>query len=119
VLADAVEVFYTNRLRQPGTARPAPDGRKPPALADFVAGLASVAWEAPAISALIKESIGKHGLKMPKLAMPLRVILTGQAQAPSVDALVEMIGRERVVMAPQKTSLKIAKSPLQREGRSL
>jgi glutamyl-tRNA synthetase len=36
---------------------------------------------------------------MPKLAMPLRVILTGQAQAPSVDALVEMIGRDRVVTA--------------------
>ena len=36
--------------------------------------------------ALIKETATKHGLKMPKLAMPLRVILTGQAQTPSVDA---------------------------------
>jgi len=102
VLADAVEVFYT-------AAEPAPEllsqhlsPEALPALADFVTGLADVAWDAPAISALIKESIGKHGLKMPKLAMPLRVILTGQAQAPSVDALVEMIGRERVVMALKK-----------------
>jgi glutamyl-tRNA synthetase len=102
VLADAVEVFYTAVAVNPDLLAQHLSAEAVPALADFVAGLASVAWEAPAISALIKESIGKHGLKMPKLAMPLRVILTGQAQAPSVDALVEMIGRERVVMALKK-----------------
>ncbi|PKO85040.1 MAG: glutamate--tRNA ligase [Betaproteobacteria bacterium HGW-Betaproteobacteria-12] len=102
VLADAVEVFYTSVAVSPELLAQHLSPEAVPALADFVAGLASVAWETPAISALIKEAIGKHGLKMPKLAMPLRVILTGQAQAPSVDALVEMIGRERVVMALQK-----------------
>ncbi|PKO33102.1 MAG: glutamate--tRNA ligase [Betaproteobacteria bacterium HGW-Betaproteobacteria-7] len=102
VLADAVEVFYTNVAVSRELLAQHLSAEAVPALADFVAGLANVAWEAPAISTLIKESIGKHGLKMPKLAMPLRVILTGQAQAPSVDALVEMIGRERVVMALKK-----------------
>ena len=58
-----------------------------------------MAWEVPAISALIKETVAKHGLKMPKLAMPLRVILTGQAQTPAVDAVVALIGRERVLAA--------------------
>lgn len=48
------------------------------------------AWEVPAIGALIKASIGKHGLKMPRLAMPLRVLLTGQAQTPSVDAVIAL-----------------------------
>ncbi|KAB2922813.1 MAG: glutamate--tRNA ligase [Dechloromonas sp.] len=102
VLADAVEVFYTATVPSPDLLAQHLSPEAVPALADFVAGLADVAWETPAISALIKESIGKHGLKMPKLAMPLRVILTGQAQAPSVDALVEMIGRDRVVMALKK-----------------
>jgi glutamyl-tRNA synthetase len=102
VLADAVEVFYTAVAVSPDLLAQHLSAEAVPALADFVAGLANVAWEAPAISGLIKESIGKHGLKMPKLAMPLRLILTGQAQAPSVDALVEMIGRERVVMALKK-----------------
>ena len=54
-------------------------------------------WEAPAIAALIKTCIGKHGLKMPKLAMLLRVILTGQAQTPSVDAVITLIGRPGVL----------------------
>jgi glutamyl-tRNA synthetase len=102
VLADAVEVFYTGVEAKPELLAQHLSADAVPALADFVAGLQDVTWETPAISALIKEAIGKHGLKMPKLAMPLRVILTGQTQAPSVDALVEMIGRERVVMALQK-----------------
>ena len=99
VLADAIEVFYTAVAVNPELLAQHLSAEAVPALADFVAGLATVTWETPAISALIKETIAKHGLKMPKLAMPLRVILTGQAQAPSVDALVEMIGRDRVVAA--------------------
>ena len=64
---------------------------------DFAAGIATVAWEAPAIGALIKETVAKHGLKMPKLAMPLRVLLTGQTQTPSVDAIIALIGRQKVL----------------------
>jgi glutamyl-tRNA synthetase len=64
-----------------------------PALRDFAVGLADVAWEIPALAALIKETIGKHGLKMPKLAMPLRAILLGQTHTPSVDAVIHLIGR--------------------------
>ena len=77
-----------------------------PALEDFIAGLKDVAWEVPAIGALIKASIGKHGLKMPRLAMPLRVLLTGQAQTPSVDAVIALFPRElvlkRLAAAPTK-----------------
>ncbi|NTV71976.1 MAG: glutamate--tRNA ligase [Azonexaceae bacterium] len=102
VLADAVEVFYGHVAPDATLLAQHLSPEAVPALADFVAGLGTVTWETAAINALIKETITKHGLKMPKLAMPLRVILTGQAQAPSVDALVEMIGRERVVMALSK-----------------
>ena len=68
-----------------------------PALADFIAGAHDVAWEAAAINALIKSCIGAHGLKMPTLAMPLRVLLTGQAQTPSVDAVIALFPRELVL----------------------
>ena len=34
---------------------------------------------------------------MPKLAMPLRVLLTGQTQTPSVDAIIALIGRQKVL----------------------
>ena len=58
------------------------------------AGLGDVDWDPAAINVLIKRCIGAHGLKMPKLAMPLRVLLTGQTQTPSVDALVALFPRE-------------------------
>jgi glutamyl-tRNA synthetase len=97
VLADAVEVFYLEVSPSPDLLAQhlADDAR--PALADFTAELAGVEWEVPAINALIKETVARHGLKMPKLAMPLRVMLTGQTQTPSVDAVIALIGRRKVL----------------------
>ena len=96
-LADAAEVFYID-LHPEQTlldTHLTPDAL--PALQELAQRLADVAWEAPAIAALIKELIAKHGLKMPKLAMPLRVMLVGQTQTPSVDAVVTLFPREMVL----------------------
>jgi glutamyl-tRNA synthetase len=59
--------------------------------------LASTEWNRVALSAVIKEIITAHSIKMPKLAMPLRVMLTGTAHTPSIDAVLELIGREEVL----------------------
>jgi glutamyl-tRNA synthetase len=96
-LADAVESFYIDIQPCPELLAQHLSDDARPALADFTKGIAEVSWEAPAINALIKETVTRHGLKMPKLAMPLRVILTGQAQTPSVDAVITLIGREKVL----------------------
>ena len=34
---------------------------------------------------------------MPQLAVPLRVAVTGRTQTPSIDAVLELIGREAVL----------------------
>ncbi|MDR3055655.1 MAG: glutamate--tRNA ligase [Zoogloeaceae bacterium] len=96
-LADALLGFYTEVSPAPELLQKHLTDEARPALVDFAAGLREVAWNAPAIGALIKTTIEKHAIKMPKLAMPLRVILTGQAQTPSVDAVVALIGRERAL----------------------
>ena len=41
--------------------------------------------------------VGEHKLKLPKIAMPLRVMVTGTTQTPSIDATLELIGREAVL----------------------
>ncbi len=97
VLADAVEVFYVPLEPSGELLAQHLTMEARPALADFAAGLAGVVWETPAIAALIKETVAKHGLKMPKLAMPLRVLLTGQLQTPSVDAVITLVGREKTL----------------------
>jgi glutamyl-tRNA synthetase len=34
---------------------------------------------------------------MPQFAIPLRVLVTGRTQTPSVDAVLELLGRETVL----------------------
>jgi glutamyl-tRNA synthetase len=60
--------------------------------------LSSVAWERSAISEAIKDVVKSSGLKMPQIAMPLRRLVTGRTQTPSIDAVLELIGRETVLM---------------------
>ena len=101
-LADAAEVFYIDLHPEKSLldTHLTPDAL--PALRELAQRLVSVVWEAPAIAALIKELIAKHGLKMPKLAMPLRVMLVGQTQTPSVDALVTVFSRELVLQRMER-----------------
>lgn len=96
-LADAAAMYY-------GEVKPNPDllaqhliPAAVPALAEITAALKSIPWEEPAIEALIKEMVTKHGLKFPKLAMPLRVLLTGQTHTPSVGAVIALFPRETVL----------------------
>ena len=102
VLADALEVFFVEPQPSAELLAQHLNAESLPALKEFADGIATVAWEAPAINALIKTTVANHGLKMPKLAMPLRVLLTGQAQTPSVDAVIALIGRERVIALLKK-----------------
>ena len=68
-----------------------------PVLATLAARLADCAWEKPAIAAAIKETLAAHGWKMPQLAMPVRVLVMGTAQTPSLDAVLELQDRQTVL----------------------
>ena len=96
-LADAAEVFYIDLHPNQELLNTQLSAEVIPALQELAERLKDVAWEAAAIGAAIKEIVSKHGLKMPKLAMPLRVMLTGQTQTPSVDAVLTLFSREVVL----------------------
>ncbi|MBT9466101.1 glutamate--tRNA ligase, partial [Hydrogenophaga sp.] len=51
-----------------------------PVLATLVDKLVACSWDKPGISSAIKEVLAAHGLKMPQLAMPVRVLVMGTAQ---------------------------------------
>ncbi|MFA6016208.1 MAG: glutamate--tRNA ligase [Gallionellaceae bacterium] len=101
-LADAAEVFYIDLHPEQTLLDAHLSAEAVPALHEFAERLKEINWESAAVAALIKELLGKHGLKMPKIAMPLRVMLVGQTQAPSVDALVILFTREQVLARIQK-----------------
>ena len=68
-----------------------------PALAVLAGKLATCAWDKAAISSAIKETLTETGLKMPQLAMPVRVLVMGTAQTPSLDAVLALSQREKII----------------------
>ena len=62
-------------------------------LRDRLAALGASAWcttDKAGISQAIKDTLTEHKLKMPQLAHPLRLLLCGRLQTPSVDAVVAL-----------------------------
>jgi len=68
-----------------------------PAISTLVEKLTACAWDKASIAAVIKEVLAAHSLKMPQLAMPVRVLVMGTAQTPSLDAVLELSGRTKVL----------------------
>ncbi|MDX8386420.1 MAG: glutamate--tRNA ligase, partial [Gallionella sp.] len=96
-LADTAEVFYIELHPSKALLDEHLSAEALPALREFAERLVDIEWQTAAVGALIKEIIGKHGLKMPKLAMPLRVMMVGQTHTPSVDAVVTLFPRKSVL----------------------
>ena len=93
-LADEAMLFYAVEV-DPGT--PDWDESVAKALRMLKARLSTTKWERPALNDTIKEVVKSSGLKMPQLAMPLRRLVTGRSQTPSIDAVLELLGRETVL----------------------
>ncbi len=73
-----------------------------PALIDYMQRCNSVEWNRQGLSLMLKDVLKVHQLKMPQLAMPLRLMLTGQLQTPSIDAVIALFDREEVIARLQK-----------------
>jgi len=93
-LTDAVEYFYqrihpTAELLEKHLA---PEIK--PVLQTLAQQLAGLEWTVENLHHAIEQAVVSNGLKFPKVAMPLRVLLTGGAQSPSIDAVMALLGKE-------------------------
>ena len=96
-LADLAHMFYgTPAPSDEDRARHLPDTARPAvaALADAFEGCD---WTKDGIAAALKATLGAQGLKMPQLAVPVRLLVFGVAQTPSVDAMLALMPRPVVV----------------------
>lgn len=59
--------------------------------------LQTISWTTEAIHAEIEHAVKSNDLKFPKVAMPLRVLLTGSVQSPSIDAVMALLGRDETL----------------------
>jgi len=96
-LADAAMLFYRDPRPDPVLLAQHLTDAARAALAQFAEGAASVEWRKESIAALMKQVLADHQMKMPQLAMPLRLVVTGQLQTPSVDAVLTLMGRDVVL----------------------
>ena len=103
-LADEAMLFYGPHTASDVLLAEHLTGKSLQAVRAFVERAPATTWERPQISALLKQLLGEQGIKMPQLAVPLRVAVTGRTQTPSIDAVLELLGRD-VVLARLREAL--------------
>ena len=96
-LADAAHYFYTAPTPSAELVAQHVTDEARPALQALTNALQAADWNAETLGPLIKDTATAHGLKMPKVAMPLRVLVCGTTSTPSIDAVLAVLGRERVL----------------------
>ncbi len=96
VLADWATAFYNDVTPQAEDVAKHITPAVLPALDALAAKLSGLpAWDTAHVSAAFKEVLAEQGLKMPQLAMPVRVLVMGTPQTPSVDAVLWLCGKEK------------------------
>jgi glutamyl-tRNA synthetase len=68
-----------------------------PALQTLAQGLSQCEWSAASIAACLKQVLGQYQLKMPQLAIPLRVLVCATPQTPSIDAVLSLFERQEIL----------------------
>ncbi|HQR86219.1 MAG: glutamate--tRNA ligase [Burkholderiales bacterium 35-55-47] len=98
VLADWATAFYNDVTPQAEDVAKHITPAVLPALDVLAAKLGALAeWSTANVSAAFKDVLTEQGLKMPQLAMPVRVLVMGTPQTPSVDAVLFLCGKEKVL----------------------
>jgi glutamyl-tRNA synthetase len=98
VLADWATAFYNDVTPQSDDVAKHITPAVLPGLDALATKLGALAeWSIAAVSVAFKEVLTEQGLKMPQLAMPVRVLVMGTPQTPSVDAVLFLCGREKVL----------------------
>ncbi|MDO8334405.1 MAG: glutamate--tRNA ligase [Nitrosomonas sp.] len=97
-LADAAVYFYrplepTDELRTQHL-----NAETKHLLTDLLEKFSHIEWTRESIHHEIKTAAKHHDVKLPKIAMPLRVMVTGEVHTPSIDAVLELLGREETLV---------------------
>ena len=103
-IADNAAMFYREPAIDPDAFAQHVTDTVRPAIAELRAALADIDWTKEAISAALKATLTAHKLKMPHLAMPVRLLVAGTTHTPSIDAVLMLFGRETVLKRLEKAA---------------
>jgi glutamyl-tRNA synthetase len=96
-LADWAARFYAPVQPDPEELARHVVGGVRPAISMLARMLEGCPWDRVAINEAVKEVLRATGMKMPQLAMPVRVLVMGTAQTPALDAVLELCDRAVVL----------------------
>jgi len=96
-LADEIAYFYHKPVVDPAAKEKHLTPEIMPVLKALAEQLAAIDWTPEQIHAAIDHAVQSNGLKFPKVAMPLRVLLTGGAQSPGIDAVMTLLGQKEAL----------------------
>jgi glutamyl-tRNA synthetase len=95
--ASAAYLFATRPLALDGKAEQILDAAGKAVLAQLAPVLQSAPWDAASLEAAVKAFAETAGLKLGKLAQPLRAALTGTGTSPGIFDVLEVLGREEAL----------------------
>ena len=96
-LAAGIEYFYKTPVTDAVAAEKHLTADVMPLMKAMMSQLQSAEWTVESIHHIIEQTVVNNGLKFPKVAMPLRVMLTGNAQSPSIDAVMHLLGQQETL----------------------
>ncbi len=96
-LASSCLIFYGRPEPDPEALREYLTDASRDALKEYATNIETVDWNRDALKAMMKGILKQRKMKMPQVAMPLRLLLTGELHTPSIDAVVCLFGRETVL----------------------
>ena len=101
-LADWTQAFYADvQPTDADLAQHVTDAVRP-AVVQLADKLQACAWDKASIAAALKEVLAATSLKMPQLAMPVRVLVMGTPNTPSLDAVLSLHDQKNVIARLQK-----------------
>jgi glutamyl-tRNA synthetase len=96
-LADSVAYFYQKPKPDLAAVEKHITPDILPIIKTLAERLAAIEWTTEAIHAAIEHAVTSNSLKFPKVAMPLRVMVTGGTQSPSIDAVMALLGQSETL----------------------
>ncbi|VVD91484.1 glutamate--tRNA ligase [Pandoraea terrigena] len=97
-IAASAEMFYRKPVPSDADVAQHMTDTARAAVKDLGAALAALPeWTKAAISPAFKATLAQHGMKMPQLAMPVRLLVVGTTHTPAIDAVLELLGRDTVL----------------------
>ncbi|MBY0577546.1 MAG: glutamate--tRNA ligase [Burkholderiales bacterium] len=93
-LADAAVYFYRRLAPSPELATQHFSPETKPLFDELLERYSEIEWTRETLAQTLKTFAAEKGLKLGKIAMPLRVMVTGETHTPPIDAVLELIGRD-------------------------